>query len=415
MWALIGVALGAGSANAQVQQYTPPGGREEIADHKEQLAEAVAGSRWHLGSVRLDPAFWISDLSWVDNPGSGVEADFSARVGAGLRAYQPVGPNSTIAAYALPEYVYWQERSEERRLNQRFGLGSFTYFNRLQLELSARRNEDFGYVSSETFQRTTLREDLLLLEVEVPLFQSIAVRARGAQSSWESLAEDEVLDAVFTDLNRDDTTWRGGLRYYPSEEFYFGGGVGHAESEFADEADDRSNSGDYWYAELGYDRPKLGFQLDYQQNELEAEEGSSFGTYDGWTGNARVEWRPRETVAVRLYGSQALAYSIGFGSAFVDEIYGAGLLLKIGWRLQLDLYAETGTHSYEVELGGFGQSDDVETYGAILTSKLGERMEVGIAYRKSTISPETVLPDRELEEIRGMFSFGLGGGSGSWY
>ena len=374
VWALIGGALGAGSAGAQVRQYTPPGGRaDEIRDRKKALEDAVAGSRWHLGSVRLDPAFWISEISWVDSPAAGLESDFTARAGAGLRAYLPVGPKSTFAAYALPEYVYWQEREEERRLNQRFGLGSFTYFNRLKLELSARRNEDFGYASSETFQRTTLREDLVEAEIEVPLFKSIAVHARAAQSSWESLAEGDALDAIFSDLNRDDTTWRGGIRYYPSETFYVGAGAGQAESSFDEEADDRSNSGDYWYAELGYERPKIGFEIDYQSNQLEADGDSSFGTFDGWTGHARVEWRPRDTVAARLYGSQALAYSIGFGSAFVDEIYGVGLRTKIGWRLELDAFAETGTHDYQVELGGFGQSDDVDTFGASITCRLGER------------------------------------------
>ena len=52
-----------------MRQYTPPGGAaDEASGRKEALAEAVDEARWHAGPVRLDPAFWISDLAWVDRP-----------------------------------------------------------------------------------------------------------------------------------------------------------------------------------------------------------------------------------------------------------------------------------------------------------------------------------------------------------
>lgn len=408
------LALG-DAAGAQFRQYTPPGGGEIGGEErKEALARAVEDARWHAGPLRLDPALWISDLSWVDSPSAGVDSDFTARAGAGVRAFLPVGSKTTFAGYALPEYIWWNEREDERRLNQRFGVGSFTYFNRLRLELSAERNEDFDFATSETFERVTTRQDRLLADVEVPVFRALAVYAGGEAVEFETLTEDEGLENRYGDLDRDDRFWRGGLRYYPQEKFYVGAGVGATESTFAEETGDRSNSGDFWYAELGLERPKLSVKIDYREHELEAEDGSGFGSYEDSTGDAMVEWRPRESLAFRVYGDRSLVYSIA-QSSFVDERFGAGARVKLGWRLELDLYAESGTQDYLVDLGGPGVSNDVESYGGKLTVELTDLFEVGIGYYNSTISSGVGLPDRELDEIRGTLSFGLGGGAASWY
>lgn len=405
-------------AGAQVRQYTPPGGAaNEAAGRKEALEQAVEEARWHAGPVRLDPAFWISDLSYVDNGEEGADADVTARAGLGLRAYLPVGSKTTVAAFALPEYVWWKERADERRLNQRFGVGSFTYFNRLSVEVTAERLEDFDYATAEVLQRVTARNERLSVMLELPLLRKMALFAAGSDASFESLAEGDALDDFYSDLNRQDLAYRGGVRYYPTEKFHLGAGVGHSETDFAEEAADRSNSGDFWYAEVGYERPKLGIGLSYQQNELAGEPGSSFGVFDGATGSVRIAWRPRERFGARVYASRALAYSLLVASdtAYVDERFGAGLNLGIGHRLGLDFFAETGSLAYEAELGGSDRVDDVDSYGAGLTVELGHRFNLRVGYRRTEISSGAGLPARELDEIQGSLGFGFSGNSGTWY
>lgn len=412
------LALSLTPVTAQTRQYTPPGGAaDDRQGRREALEAAVEEARWDVGPLRLDPAFWISDLSWVDDPAGGADADLTARVGAGLRGYLPLGSRTTIAAYALPEYVWWKDRSDENRLNQRFGVGAFTYFNRLEIELTAARNEEFGFVTGELYERVTGRTDRLGADLEVPVLRKLALHARAGRSRFEAIFENAEVGARFIDLNREETSLRGGVRYYPTEKLRLGAGVGRSETDFADEALDRSNSGDTWYAEIAYDRPKLGLALDFQRNELVGDAGSAFGRFDGDTRAAQVEWRPRDSFRLRLYGSRALAYSllIESQSAYLDERAGVGVNLKLGWRLALDLYVESGTQSYEAELGGTDAEADVQGYGATFNLQLGRRLELRLGYRRSEIDAVAGVGAREIEEIRGALDFGLGGGNASWF
>jgi len=411
---------------AQVRQYTPPGGaQDEAAGRKEALEKAVEEARWHAGPVRLDPAFWISDLAWVDRPADAVSdagSDLTARAGAGLRAYLPVGSKTTVAAYALPEYVWWQERAEERRVNQRFGLGTFTYFNRLAIAVTAQRNEDFNYATGEVLQRYTSRNEKIAADIEVPILRRLTIFAHGEDLSVTSLVDsgdDPQLASFFDDLDRDDTSYRGGVRYYPSEKLRIGAGVGHSESDFADGALDRSNSGDFWYVEAGYERPKLLVDLLYQESQLAAVDGSQFSDFDSSTGGLRIEWKPRETFGARLYGARQLAYSllVDEASGYVDERFGAGVDLALGWRLRLNVFGETGSHRFQPGPGaaGFDRVDDVESYGADIAVELPWQLKLRLGYQESKITPPSGsgLPGQKVSQI--LANLGFGFGQGTWY
>lgn len=421
---------------AQVRQYTPPGGRAEAtAGRHEALETAVEEARWHAGPVRLDPAFWISDLAWVDSPATGEDpgsqtssdapSDITGRAGAGIRAYLPVGPKTTFAAYALPEYVWWKERVDERRVNQRFGIGSFTYFNRLAIALTAQRDEDFDFATGEVLQRYTSRNEALALELELPLLRRLSFFAQGADIQVRSLVDSasapELAD-FFSGLDRDDLAYRGGVRYYPDTRVRLGAGVGHSESDFAPGALERSNSGDFWYAEVGYNRPKLVVDLIYKQNRLRATEGSEFTDFDDSTGGARIEWRPRETFSARVYSARSLAYSLlqPQSSAYVDQSVGAGVDLSLGWRLRLNAYAETGSHRYQAvagalpDAGNASRVDDVASFGIDLAIELIRELNLRVGYQESKISPPSGsgLPGQKISQI--LVNLGFGFDQGTW-
>jgi hypothetical protein len=421
---------------AQVRQYTPPGGSAEgTADRRGALETAVEEARWHAGPVRLDPAFWISDLAWVDSPATGVDpgsessatrSDITGRAGAGIRAYLPVGAKTTFAAYALPEYVWWNARAEERRLNQRFGIGSFTYFNRLAIALTAQRDEEFDYATGEILQRYTNRYEALALDLELPLLRRLSFYAQGADIKVRSLVDNATapeLADFFRGLDRDDLSYRGGVRYYPDARVRLGAGVGHSESAFAPGALERSNAGDFWYTEVGYNRPKLRIDLIYQQNRLRATTGSEFADFDDSTGSARLEWRPRATFSARVYSARSLAYSLLLrqSSAYVDQSVGAGVELSLGWRLRLNAYGETGSHRYQAvagalpDAGDASRVDDVTSFGIDLGIELIRKLNLRVGYQESRISPPSGsgLPGQKISQV--LVNLGFGFGQGTWY
>ncbi len=421
--ALLAALLLTSPLAAQVRQYTPPGGaNDQGAGRKQALEKAVEEARWHAGPLRFDPALWISDLSWVDRPAddlNGAESDLTARAGAGLRAYLPVGSKTTVAAYALPEYVWWKERVAERRVNQRFGLGTFTYFNRLAIAITAERNEDFDYATGEVLQRYTSRTEKIAADVEVPILRRLTIFAHGEDSAVRSLVDslDEPLFAsFFDDLDRDDLAYRGGLRYYPRETLRLGAGVGHSETDFAADALDRSNSGDFWYVEAGYERPKLLIDVVYQASELVAQDDSGFSGFDGSTGGARIEWMPREKFSARLYGGRQLAYSllVTDAAAYVDQLIGAGVDFAIGWRMRLDLFGEAGSHPYQGGDSG-DRVDDLASYGVDLKIELPWSLNLQVGYRESKITPpaSSGLPGQRVSQV--IANLGFGFGQGTWY
>ena len=166
---------------AQFAQYTAPGGpADALESRREALEKAVDDARWKAGPLRLDPAFGLSDVAYVDSDRSGDEADLTATATAGLRGYLPVGSRSTLVLFALPEYVWWQDRTEARRLNQRFGAGLFTYFNRLAVGIQASRLENVGYASNELARRVASRGDTLAADVEIPIGSRISLVGGGS-------------------------------------------------------------------------------------------------------------------------------------------------------------------------------------------------------------------------------------------
>lgn len=400
-------------AAGQFAQYTSPGELGRVPQNQsEALEKAVEEARWKLGPLRLDPAFWISDISWYDDPVTG-EGDLTARAGAGLRGYVPIGSKTTLALYALPEYVWWQEREDERRLNQRFGIGSFTHFNRLDIQVTATRDEDFGIQSGDLLQRTTLRTDELRAELEVPVARWLSLYAGGSQSDIESLAEDEILDAVYSDLDRTETVYRGGFRFYLGEELFLGAGVGQTEADFAETAENRSNTGDFEYFEIGYLRPKLEIEASIETLTAEASEGSSFGSFEGETGRGRITWMPREKLWASLYGARQLSFSLLFSlgeSFYVDQRIGLEAGFGLGWRTELSFFYEDGSHEYQ---GDFGRTDDVTSYGGDVTIELVRSLALVAGLRHTGIDSPDPLPDQELDELRLSLSFGFG--QGTWY
>src|SRR4029077_7398342 len=124
----------------------PPGGpAEKPVSRREAIDSEVAQARYHLGVVRIAPWLELRDVAYVRSLfSSGVQSspsDFTATVGAGFHAYLRNTPKVTWSLGVLPEYVWWQRKTERRRLNGHYKLGVQGYFNRLTVEASGGREQ----------------------------------------------------------------------------------------------------------------------------------------------------------------------------------------------------------------------------------------------------------------------------------
>ena len=148
-------------------------------------------------------------------------------------------------------------------------------------------------------------------------------------------------------------------------------------------------------------------------------DGSQFSDFDSSTGGARIEWKPRETFSARVYGARQLAYSLLVDEAtgYVDERIGAGVNVALGWRLRLDLFGETGSHSYQSGPGSTGPDrvDDAETYGIDLRVELPWKLNLQVGFQESKITPPSAsgLPGQKTTQI--VANLGFGFHQGTWY
>lgn len=408
--------------SAQYRQYTAPGALGETPEQtREALERAVDEAPWKLGPVRIAPVLGLSDLAYVDDgetaPGGDEGGDFTATATAGLRGYLPIGSRNTLVMFAVPDYVWWMDQDELRRLNQRFGVGLFTFFNRLGIEVKAQRMEDLDYVTNQVARRTASRSDAFSADLEIPIGSRISVVGGGAVTTSTNNLDDVAGDGILEQLDREDRLYRVGLAWYLSETLSVSARWGQTATTFEDEAENRDNSGDVWSVGLDWNRPKLGVNLSFDQSKLEPEEGSTFEGFEGETWAGSIRWSPRERFSLSIYGQNQLSYAIlSASSIYADERYGARVGFGLGWRLSLDFFAEQGTLDYGVGEGAVTpRVDDLEAYGVRLSAPLGRRFTIAAGARWTTVDSEVPGAGYELTEILGTVGLGLGSGTGTWY
>ncbi len=407
---------------AQFAQYTAPG--QQLYDpisRKDALDRAIEEALWHFGRGALDPYVGISDLAYLENRSSQTGAKTSgwtASATAGLRGYFPVGSKTTIAAFALPQYVWFEKSSDANRINQRLGVGIFTYFNHLGIEIKGSRVEDFGYVTSESAQRISSRSDSVTAELEVPIGRRISlVGGGGVASSQNDLGEDPLATAPYSDLDNDSSSWRAGLRFYLTSTFSLTTDYGESDADFADGARDRSNSGDSWGVGISWRRPKTGASVSFRRSTLEPKPGSEFEGFEGDTWNGEISWSPREKFGLSLYSRRNLGYTLDAEeSFFIDDRLGVRVQMGIGWRFQLSLFSEQGKLDYGAgKSSTSSRSDDLTAWGAELSFPLGRRFRLRTGLRRTEV--DSVVPGAgyRLDEIVGNVGFGLGGSGATWF
>ncbi|HEX6861755.1 MAG TPA: hypothetical protein VF414_03010, partial [Thermoanaerobaculia bacterium] len=408
----------AAPAAAQFSQYTAPGSLlQRSTTKREQMDQALENARWRVGPLRLSPWFAIRDAAYVSDAFSGSsgggtgqgggqieeDPDFTISVGAGLQGFVPFGSKTFFTFDALPQYVWWQEQEERRRLNGYYGAGLFAFFNRLNAEATVRRAEEQGVLTPEFEQRIHSRQDriagMLELEITPALFTFVSAEAFELDTLTEDLGDDPRLPP-FQQLDRQERVLRGGLEYRSGEKLRLAAGVERSEVEFdVDEAGrDRSNSGTAPILEVGYKGPRIQLDGALAFRSLEPEPGSEFVPFDETTGHVLGFWMPRWRLSYSLYASRGLDYTLDESySHFTADRIGLAISSRVGRASAVNLFGETGVHDYAVVgPGALPREDDFMAYGTSIQLQVQERVQLSFGVVRTELDSDLPGLDRSL-------------------
>lgn len=409
------LALCATCAAAQFEQYTPPGSFDETRESMEDLLDrSMKEARWRWGRVFLHPWLGVRNISFVDpvTDSDGTEtSDFTASIGAGIRAYAPVGRELTLAAHALPEYIWWQDLSERRRLNGRYGVGLFGNLGRTGLEITATRADEERFVSREIEELANTRDELARLALEVDVGRGFSVFGEGSVRRLRFLEDAEEVLLGLGALERDEDILRAGVRVPLGRTLVLGLGVESSEVDFTSNQD-LSHSGTSPILQLDADTPRSQLSIQVAFRDLEADAGARFPAYDQPTGSLRFSRQLGGASRFQLFGNRNLVYSpTDTWAYFEDTALGVGLQTALTSQLSLRIHAGQGDNAYVAFAPASPErSDDYVAFGGQLQVTLGR---VTLTLGASTTDYDSNIPDfnRSTTTIQSSLILGSRGGS----
>ncbi len=403
----IGAASIAAPVLAQFDEYRPPGGLiEPPADRQGALKNASESARWHLGPVRLSPWWELRDIQYVDNAfgtSDGKKGDLTATVGAGLRAYFRTGPKVYWRIQALPEYVWWRENADRRRLNGRYGLGAFAFWNHLTLEATADRAQEQKFVSPEVAELTQARSDRGVLALDFRVTDRISLFAGAERIGLRNLVSRAPGESPFDQFDRDESLLRGGARYRLPHGFSIGAGVEHAVIDFVDAPGrtDRSNVGTSPFLVLSQQNEDRFFSLEIAARSADPRPGSSFVPFSSTTAKLAAGFGTGSRLSTSVYGSRGIVYTLASGYSYLeDDRVGGALNWKASRRTSVRMFAELGRDTYRVAVLGTPQRrDDLHAYGAELNLATGRASSFGIRFHRIDLTSDRPGFDRSVTTI----------------
>jgi hypothetical protein len=406
----LSLALAAASADAQFTQFTRPGNfdRSPVAV-KTELDAAIEDAKWDLGRVRADPWFALRELTYDDNVGrrsDESQSDFTATIGAGVRAYLPFGSDMILAAHLLPEYVWWKEFENRRQLNGRAGVGIFGTAGKTTLEASVSRIDEARFFSREFEDQVNTSDEIGFLSLEVDLGRGYSLFGSGRLRRLEFSDDDVDVDVVKT-LDRDETIYRAGARYKFKRGLTLSLGVEDSDVEFEEVDSVRSNSGTAPLLLIDYVAPDFFIVLEAAGRDLEFEFAPEQLNYEEVTGELRGEWAAFDRAAFQAYTRRDLVYSFTDRWAYFDETAsGVGLRISATSWLAVRLFAESGNADFAPISPEFPmRDDDFDGYGIEFQFEV-RRATFHLDF--STTDYTSTLPefDREVTVIRSGLVFG---------
>lgn len=406
------IALGtATAARAQFTQYSPPGGvSEDEESMKDALTTLMEQARWNVGPVKVEPWVGLGRITYFKDlfpQREGNQSDLTISAGAGFTAFMPIGTRVLLAGHALPEYRWWKEYDKRNRWNGKFGVGAFSDFGRVRLDVRTFTAREPWYVGYDNEVPIDVRRQGARAESEVRLLSRLSLFASGEQINWR-YSDDDLDDPTaprLTTLDREERRVGGGILYKLGNRTTLMFGQERSETDFRVSTYNQSNRGTAPMIGLTFAGARVEASARFSEYNLKPKEGSRFSPFDGRTGRAKVDYRFSEVSRLSFYGTRALSFRFGGTDYFQFTRVGTAFHFPIGHRVRASVFGETGTHDFLV---AGRSSEDVRVYGATASIKLRQRNALSMRWERSSYRTEGIAQNRSSSRFHFGFDFGLG-------
>jgi hypothetical protein len=204
---------------------------------------------------------------------------------------------------------------------------------------------------------------------------------------------------------------RGEVRYRWNENVRIAAGYEETRAEFVSLPQQYDNVTRAVVGTVYYDRKKLFVKVSGGYSEEEPIHGSTILPFSGMTGSGSVSYTLLRPLDLQAFAGRNLNYGVS-SPYYVSSRYGAGMLVRTGWRLSMRGFGSLGTDSYSTpvavpEVGLVDRRDDVKEYGGSLDFLFSSRIQARFAGTESRYNSNVPVNDRSF--FRWSVSLLLGG------
>ncbi len=369
-----------------------------------EIDQAIAESRFRLGSVYLSPEIAIREATYDNNVFGTSEnptGDFRATVRAGLGLIVPVGRRVFLRANAFPEYTWYRDLAERRFFGGRYRGSIRVFANRLTLEGSADTSREDVLFSSEVQTRAIQELDTFRLGAELRLLRRLFVYGEGQLQRFRYSGpgtEAAALSPAVT--NRSAQIVRGEVRYRLDENVRLAAGYEETRAEFVFLPGQYDNLTRALVGTVYYDREKLFVKVSGGYSQERPIHGSTILPFSGMTGSGSVSYTLLRPLALEAFAGRNVNYGVS-SPYYIAKRYGAAVVIRTGWRISMRGFGSLGTDLYStpVAVPGGGlvdRRDDVKDYGGSLDFLLTSRIQARFAATKNRYNSNVPGNDRSL-------------------
>ncbi len=318
---------------------------------QEAVANDIARARYHLGPIRLLPAFAVNNAGYDSNVFGTTDpvGDWTATISAGSRFLLPMGAKMVLVADAFPEYTWYATLTQRDQFGGNYGGTLYGFFNRVTTEFGARYTERFYIYSSEIESPVfTKNEDgVARVEVELGVHWSVFGQGEINKVRYDQIQGPPEQEIGVARNNRTAWAGRGGLRYRISPDWQVAGLIEKSWADFEVEPRLRNSTSNAYLGSLEYNRPRLFINVIGGLREGQGDDAVFFPKYSAGVGSFFTSFFALSWLELQAFGHREVQYSItNENPYYFQSRIGGKINIQIGPRLLLRGYGLTGPNNY---------------------------------------------------------------------